>query len=446
MIRTNLFAKKRGACWPLCRKLIRQIFNGSGEFSGSEDRNQSVKKAFHITTFLLAAIVAMWAQENPAGSNTRVYRQGNSWVQEVSGSLSGARNIRISTDAGSVKVIGGSQPNITYTLKKRVYNCYGEGEAQRYLNQFQITASQQGSTAVLQGECQFCGHRKHGSIDFEVVVPQGTALVSIETDGGDISVNNVAGRLESQTGGGKIEAFDIGGFIRAASGGGDIQIGKAGADVRLETGGGSIRVVSAKGRVDAQSGGGNIQLESAQAMALETGGGSINVVNSVGDVRATTGGGNIQAGSIGGRAFLETGGGSIRVNSSNGPVSAQSGGGSIELYKLRQGAQVETGSGGIIAEFISLGAASAGSHLETSAGDVVVYLADVVKAEISAAIDVGNGHAIRSDFGTIKISSDGDDIAGEFFANGSLNGGGPALRIHTSVGNIDLRKRPIAQR
>jgi hypothetical protein len=406
-----------------------------------------VKKAFHITTFLLAAIAAVWAGENPAGSNSRVYRQGNSWVQEVTGSISGARTIRISTDAGSVKVRGAAQPNITYVLKKKVYNCYGEDEAQRYLNRFQVTASQQGSTAILSGQCEFCsGNRKHGSIDFEVTVPQDAALVNIQTDGGDIGVYNIAGRMEVETGGGSVQADNVGGFINATTGGGNIDIGKAGGDARLETGGGSIRVVSAKGRVDAQSGGGNIQIESAQTMGLETGGGSINVSNCIGDLRATTGGGNIQVGTVGGRTTLETGGGSIRLSSSGGPVSAQSGGGTIELYKLRQGAQVETGGGGIVAEFISLGGANYGSHLETGAGDVVVYLADDLKANVSAAIDVGNGHAIRSDFGTIKVTSEGGDYASEFYANGSLNGGGPALKIHTTVGNIELRKRTLAQR
>ena len=195
-----------------------------------------MKKAFHITTFLLAAIAAAWAQGNPAGSNTRVYRQGNSWVQEVTGSLSGARNIRISTDAGSVRVRGAAQPNVTYVLKKKVYNCYGEDEAQRYLNQFEVTASQQGNTAILRGQCEFCGrNRKHGSIDFEIIVPQDAALVNIQTDGGDISVNNIAGRMESETGGGNVQADNVGGFINATSGGGNIDIGKAGGDVRLGT-------------------------------------------------------------------------------------------------------------------------------------------------------------------------------------------------------------------
>lgn len=405
-----------------------------------------MKKSFQITAFLLAATFAAWAGEELAG-NTRVYRQGNSWVQEVSGSIGAARTIRISTDAGSVKVRGAAQPNITYVLKKRVYNCVSDNDAQKYLNQFRVTAWQQGDAAVLRGQCEFCGNRKHGSIDFDIVVPNNTGLVNIETEGGDIAVNAIGGKMEVETGGGNIQADEIGSLIRATSGGGNIDIGNAGGDLRLETGGGSIRVRSAKGRVDAQSGGGNIQIESAQAIGLETGGGSINVTTSNGDLRATTGGGNIAVGTVSGRTTLETGGGSIRVSSSNGPVSAQSGGGSIELYKLRQGAQAETGGGSIVAEFISLGPGAYGSHLETAAGDVTVYLADDLKATVNAAIDVGNGHAIRSDFSTIKITTEGDDPGPqEYYANGSLNGGGPTLKIHTTVGNIDLRKRTMAQR
>ena len=406
-----------------------------------------MKKSFQLVTFLLAAMVAVRAGENPAGSTTRVYRQSNAWVQEVTGSLGAARTLRISTDAGSVRIRGAAQPNITYVLKKRVYNCVSDSDAQRYLNQFRITASQQADTAILRGQCEFCGNRKHGSMDFDIVVPKDSALINIETEGGDISVNGIAGRLEAETGGGNIQADDIGGLIRATSGGGNLDLGKVGGDLRLETGGGSVRVSSAKGRIDAESGGGNIQIDFGQAMVLQTGGGSINVSTCNGDLKASTGGGNITAGTVAGRATLETGGGSIRLSSANGPVSAQSGGGSIELYKLAQGAQVETGGGGIVAEFISLGPAAYGSHLETSAGDIVVYLADDVKATINAAIDVGNGHAIRSDFSGIKISTEGDEPGPqEYFANGSLNGGGPALKIHTSVGNIELRKRTLAQR
>jgi hypothetical protein len=403
-----------------------------------------VKKALQLTTFLLAALLAARAQEASGGMEVRTYRQGNSWVQEQSGTLSGAKTIRIATDAGSVKVRGAAQPNISYVMKKRVYNCGSEADAQKYLRQFRITAWQRGDVAELRGICEFCGYgRKSGSVDFDIVVPQNVTVLSIETEGGDLGVHGIAGRLDAETGGGTIQVDEVGGGIRATSGGGNIDIGKAGGDLVLETGGGSIRVVSAK-RITAQSGGGKIEIQSGQVMLLETGGGSIEVSNASGDLRASTGGGNINIGSVTGRTILETGGGSIRLSSSNGPVSAQSGGGSIELYKLRQGAVVETGSGGIIAEFVALAPGATASHLETAAGDIIVYLADDLKISVSAAIDVGNGHLIRSDFSTIKVTADGDSGPQEYYATGTLNGGGPPLKIHTSVGNIELRRQVLA--
>ena len=405
-----------------------------------------MKKQFQAIAFLIIGVAA-GAGENPPESSARVYRQSNAWVQEVNGVLTAARTLRITTDAGSVKIRAAAQPNITYVLKKRVYNCVSDSDAQKYLSQFKITAWQQGDSAVLRGQCEFCGNRKHGSMDFDIVVPKDTALVNINTEGGDISVTGISGRMEAETGGGNIQADEVGGLVRVTSGGGNIDIGRTGGDLRLETGGGNVRVLSAKGRIDAQSGGGNITIDSGQGMALETGGGTINISNANGDLRATTGGGNITVGSVAGLAVLETGGGSIRLSSANGPVSAQSGGGSIELFKLRQGAQAETGGGGIVAEFISL-AGGRESHLETSAGDIVVYLADDLKATVNAAIDVGNGHAIQTDFSTIKVTTEGDEMGGmqEFYANGSLNGGGPYLKLHTTVGNIELRKRTLAQR
>jgi hypothetical protein len=402
-----------------------------------------VKKILQLTTFVLAAFVAAQAGEAPAGMELRTYRQGNSWVQEQSGTLTGAKTIRISTDAGYVKVRGAAQPNITYVMKKRVYNCGSDADAQKYMKQFRITAWQRGDVAELRGICEFCGQsRKSGSVDFDIVVPQNVAVLSIETEGGDLGVHGIAGRMDAETGGGNIQADEVGGGVRATSGGGNIDIGKAGGDLVLETGGGSIRVVSAK-RITAQSGGGRIQIQSGNAMTLETGGGSIEVSSCNGDLHASTGGGNISAGSVAGRAILETGGGSIRLSSSNGPVSAQSGGGSIELYKLRQSAVVETGSGAITAEFVALAPGATGSHLETAAGDIIVYLADDLKISVSAAIDVGNGHVIRSDFSTIKVTADGDHGAQEYYATGTLNGGGPPLKIHTSVGNIELRRQGL---
>jgi len=178
--------------------------------------------------------------------------------------------------------------------------------------------------------------------------------------------------------------------------------------------------------------------DAAQVNA-QTGGGSIEVKECNGDMRAETGGGSIDVGDVAGRAVLETGGGSIRLASSKGPVSASTGAGTVELYKLMQGARVQNGAGGITAEFLGGGATD--SSLETSVGDVVVYLSPQARFTVRASLQMANGHKIQSDFPELKITSEGGDWGPRnTYAEGKLNGGGPVLRVSTMSGNIEFRR------
>ena len=123
---------------------------------------------------------------------------------------------------------------------------------------------------------------------------------------------------------------------------------------------------------------------------LETGGGSIEVQHCAGPLKVTTGGGSIELGEIAGPAEIETGGGSIRLSSATGSVRAETGGGSIELNGVTA-AKAETAAGGIVAKFVS-GSERTDSILETSAGDITVYLAANLSMTIRASIDLANGH------------------------------------------------------
>jgi DUF4097 and DUF4098 domain-containing protein YvlB len=214
-----------------------------------------------------------------------------------------------------------------------------------------------------------------------------------------------------------------------------------GSDVSLHTGGGSIKVNSAKGKIEAESGGGSVSIVAgSQDAVLETGGGSIQVERCAGRVKASTGGGSIELGDIGGAVEMETGGGSIRLGSAKGPVRAQTGGGSIELNGVPS-ARAETGGGGIVAKFVPSNGERHDSQLETSAGDITVYLDPNVNISVRASIDVANGHNIRSDFPDIRVTTEGGDYGPKTVtAEGSLNGGGPVLKVRTTTGDIYFRR------
>jgi DUF4097 and DUF4098 domain-containing protein YvlB len=411
-----------------------------------------VKTSKQLAAFLaliacaaLAAIDPQPATDSAAGQS-KVYGAGNSWVEETSGSLPAARNLKVSTEAGAVRVEGGSQSGITYVIKKHAY-ASSEEEARRQFERLRISASSQGDTAIIRGLSPGSpGRGRSVSVDFEVNCPRNIELVSARTGGGGLNVSAIAGRMEGETGGGNIRLNDIAGAISASSGGGSVDVDAAGAKVKVETGGGNIQIHSANGPVEATSGGGSITIDSSkQSIVVETGGGSINIGNDGGDLRASTGGGSINAGDIHGKADLETGGGSISLRSADGPVRAESGGGSLELHKMTHGVQAETGGGGIIAEFIGYGKNFTASRLETAAGDIRVFLPADLPVTVRAEVDVANGHKIHSDFPGLQVVSEGSEWGPkESYCHGSLNGGGPVLSIHTSTGSIDLLKSTLS--
>ena len=371
---------------------------------------------------------------------TRVYRDGGNWVQEMTGDLGAAKNLRVKLAAGSVRVQGGSQAGVTYVIHRKAYTS-SEEKARREFESYRISTFVKGDTAWIVAETS--RRDSKCSDDFVVNVPRNLGFTKIETGGGNVNATGVAGRVELNSGGGNIHLDDIGGEVVAETGGGMIDVGSVEGNVNLQTGGGNIKVASAKGEIKAESGGGNVVvLSGLQGAVLETGGGSIRVEKCSGPVKATTGGGSVDLGEIGGPAQIETGAGSIRLASAKGRVQAETGGGSIELNGATS-VQAETSAGGIIVKLLSSAGASArnNSTLETSAGDITVYLANDLAISIRAEIEMANGHNIRSDFSDIHVSTEGGDYGPKTVtAEGQLNGGGPVLKVRTNSGNVNFRR------
>jgi DUF4097 and DUF4098 domain-containing protein YvlB len=376
-------------------------------------RHLQLAALIFASSFIFANQVA--AAQNPT---PRLYRSGNEWIQEVSGTFSAGKYVKVKSSSGSIRIQGAQQSNITYTIREHV-RAATEESARRELARMKFTTYSSGETVILRADCE--GSRQ-GSIDFDIQVPGQTAQVKMETEGGSVTATNLSGRVEATTGGGSIQLDQISGVIVASSGGGNIEIGKVGSDVQVSTGGGNIHLVSAAGHVNASSGGGNLNIGWAKVMTLSTGGGAIYVNKCDGYVKAETGGGNIEIKDIAGSAQIETGGGSIHF----GPIKG--------------GVRAETGAGAIVAR-LAPGGQFTDSRLETSVGDIVVYVPEGLGMNVRAAVEVARGYGIRSDFGdAIKISNPQTLGSREVYAEGSLNGGGPLLHVHTSTGNIEIKK------
>jgi hypothetical protein len=395
-----------------------------------------LKKFPKIVAALLLFLPLAVAQEARSDEQVRVSQENGKWTRHITGSLAAARNLRVKIESGSVRVTGGSQASIDYSVSNHSY-ASSEDKARREFDGYKISAYVRGDTAWVVGEWQGNKPRRSSS-EFVINVPRNTEFVKVETDGGDLTASGIAGRVEGESGGGSLRLDDIGGAINAETGGGGIDVGTVGGDLSLRTGGGSIKVGSAKGKINAETGGGSVVVVSCLLGAvLETGGGSIEVQRCSGPLKVTTGGGSIDLGEIAGPAEIETGGGSIRLSSATGAVRAETGGGSITLNGVPT-ARAETGAGGIVAKFVS-GAERTDSVLETSAGDITVYLAPNLAMTIRASIELANGHRIRTDFSEIRVVTEGGEWGpGSATAEGNLNGGGPVLKVRTTTGDISF--------
>jgi len=251
-----------------------------------------------VMALLLGVSLASAAQQGAdrsAPGTGRVYREGNAWVEEITGTLPAARNLRVDSEVGSLRVNGGSCSGLSYVVKKRAFTG-SEDAARREFESFRINAARQGDAAVLRGEWT-SGRNHRMSAEFVVQAPRDLDLVRLETRGGSIAVNNISGRVEGDT------------------------------------------------------------------------------------------------------------------------------------------------AGGITAEFVGSRGDFTDSSLETTAGDITVYISTNLACSINAAIDMASGHRIRTDFPDIKVTTEGSEYGPKRVdAQGSLNGGGPVLKMRTSVGDIDIRR------
>ena len=382
----------------------------------------------------LALVSAGWAQE------THVSREGGAWGQEITGSLAAVKNLRVKVDMGAVVVHGAGVPGISYVVHTHFGNS-SEQEARHQFEQYKVTAYVKGDTAWVVGDWQGGKRPRHFSGEFNITVPREMALVKLETDGGNVEATGLAGRVDAESGGGALRLDDIGGGVNAETAGGSIDVGTVSGDLGLHTGGGAIEVHHANGKVIAETGGGSIKIEGgAQGATIETGGGSVEVRQCNGKVKVSTGGGSVDLSDIGGATEVETGGGTIKLTSGKGHVHAETGGGGIELMGVPS-AQADTSAGGITVKLLNTGAEHHDSDLETGAGDITVYLAADVAVNVRASVDMGNGHHITSDFSDIHISSEGGQWETKTLnAEGKLNGGGPTLKVHTSMGDICFKR------
>ena len=257
------------------------------------------------------------------------------------------------------------------------------------------------------------GWARHGAnftVRFQISVPRHYYL-DVETQGGDISVDApLDGNVRLTTAAGDVRTSDVAGLVRIETASGSITLGNIGGDLSAGTAGGSIHVGNVKGDSTLETSGGEIETGMLSgSLKAETAGGDVVVGGATGQVLAQTAGGQIQIGPAGGSVRAETAGGSIRLQGARGRVVAETAGGSIDLLEVEGAVRASTAAGRILAKFGGNAKDFGPSRLETSMGDVYVYLPVNLPVTIDAAIDTAAGRRIQSDF-PLNIQGDKEEL------------------------------------
>jgi hypothetical protein len=184
----------------------------------------------------------------------------------------------------------------------------------------------------------------------------------------------------------------------------------------------------AKATVKATTGSGTLEISNiGTLLTARTGSGDIHLSEVGGAPNVGTGSGSIRVQGVHGAASLETGSGDIELSQeAAGDIKVSSGSGSIRLRGVNGAVRAGTGSGDIEVD----GNPSAEWRLNTSSGSIRLTVNPAAHYTVNASTDSGSVHvaqAIR-----LENSLDRQHIVG------TVNGGGPTLRLTTSSGDITI--------
>jgi len=370
-------------------------------------------------------------------------RQGRAWVErsECGAPVRDGGRLVLRADFGSVVVRTGTSGQMGCQVVLRAYTP-NEAEARRQFSRYDLSLRTLEGGAYLSGKSAGDHWRAVSmSAEFNVQVPKRFNL-DIQTQGGDVTLQEVLeGDVRATTAGGGIRAADVSGAVRVETAGGSITLANIGRHLEARTAGGNIRVGDVKGNAVLETSGGEIAVGHVDGtLRAVTAGGDVVIGGARGAVVAETAGGQITIGPAGSSVRAETAGGSIRLNGARGRVVVETAGGSIDLFQIQGAIKASNAAGRILAQISASRNTFGASQLDTSMGDVQVFLPPDLPLNIDAAIEMAAGHRILSDF-PIDIRGEREEfVPRQIRGSGALNGGGELLRIRTVNGNIEIRK------
>jgi hypothetical protein len=209
--------------------------------------------------------------------------------------------------------------------------------------------------------------------------------------------------------------------------GGGIRLSDLAGQQRFNTSGGGVNLTKLTGDVSGRTSGGGIHIADCQAnMDVTTSGGGIDAANANGKLRLNTSGGGIKLNKLGGEILAHTSGGGIVADDIDGTLDASTSGGSIRLHNLAGSVSASTSAGSIDADITR---ADKFVRLSTTAGSV----------HLRMPLDKGMDLDLRGNRVTMPLTKF-DGVSDKDHIQGRMNGGGIAVSLSASSGNVSVNQ------
>jgi DUF4097 and DUF4098 domain-containing protein YvlB len=290
----------------------------------------------------------------------------------------------------------------------------------------------------------------HTNLDFKFKAPREMVL-DFYTAGGGVELNGLTGQFKGKTAGGALRIDDVTGDLDLSTGGGRILVQNSTVDGEVRTGGGKVLVENVTGDLEASSGGGTVTYKKFYSSDGEILSPNKTKLDDASEetVLISNQGGTIDVAVAPEGADVYTGGGKIRIQGANRFVAARTGGGDIDIDILEGWVNANTGAGDIEVFVVQNTMEKGDISLNSGNGDIVLTLPSDFSMDLSVELGVTNNTS-----GNYSVSSDFDiDIATDdewdyshgtprkyTIGSATLNGGDHRVNIHTTNGNVIIKK------
>jgi Putative adhesin len=166
---------------------------------------------------------------------------------------------------------------------------------------------------------------------------------------------------------------------------------------------------------------------------VRSGDGSLQITGIRSGADVHTGNGSIQMSDVAGALRATTGDGGVQIHQGDGTLFATSGNGSLTIEGRFTQFETRSGDGSVRLSLLSGSRLTASSRVATGNGSITLELPRDLQAEIQAS--TGSGSISNSLPLNVTTSGARNNL------HGSMNGGGPSVRLQTGDGSIRLSPR-----